>query len=69
MTDYVGERRTGINQSVADDIASVFKGKTLQQLHLLEDSIRTKLKGGEGVDVGKWHCVEIKISHIIYRNQ
>ena len=51
--DYIGERRSGINQSVTQDVASVFKGKTLQQLSILQKSIQDKLKGGEGVDVGK----------------
>ena len=52
-TDYVGDRRSGINTSVNEDVNSVFKDKTLAQLHLLEDSIKKKLRGGEGVDVGK----------------
>ena len=51
--DYIGERRTGINQSVTEDVASVFKGKTMSQLKILDDQIRKKLRGGEGVDVGK----------------
>jgi len=33
-------------------VQSVFRGKTLQQLELLEKTIRNKLHGGEGVDVG-----------------
>ena len=52
-TDFVGDRRSGINQSVNEDVVSVFKGKSLAQLHILEDTIRKKLRGGEGVDVGK----------------
>ncbi len=47
------ERRTGINQSVTQDVDKVFRGKTLSQLEILEKSIQGKLKGGEGVDVGK----------------
>jgi len=50
--DYVGDRRSGINQAVVDEVQSVFRGKTLQQLELLEKTIRNKLHGGEGVDVG-----------------
>lgn len=53
ISDHVGERRTGINQSVSEDVQSVFKGKTLQQLSILEQSIKNKLRGGEGVDVGE----------------
>ena len=52
LSGMLGERRTGINQSVADDVASVFKGKTLAQLKLLGKSIEDKLSGGQGVDVG-----------------
>ena len=50
--DFIGERRTGINQSVTDDVAGVFKGKTMSQLSMLHEQIQKKLKGGEGVDVG-----------------
>ena len=50
--DFIGERRTGINQSVTDDVAGVFKGKTMSQLSMLHEQIKKKLKGGEGVDVG-----------------
>jgi len=57
QTKYVVERRTGINSSVADDITNVFRGKTLAQLNLLEQSIQQKLKGGEGVDVGYWETL------------
>jgi len=52
--DFVGDRRSGINQAVVDEVQSVFRGKTLQQLELLEKTIRNKLHGGEGVDVGTW---------------
>lgn len=51
--DYIGERRSGIHTSVSTDVEKVFKGKSLSQLELLEDSIKKKLRGGEGVDVGK----------------
>ena len=43
----------GINQSVTDDVAGVFKGKTMAQLTILNNQIKTKLKGGEGIDVGE----------------
>jgi len=52
LADFVGDRRSGINQAVVDEVQSVFRGKTLQQLELLEKTIRNKLHGGEGVDVG-----------------
>jgi len=52
LADFVGDRRSGINQAVVDEVQSVFRGKTLQQLELLEKTIRNKLHGGEGIDVG-----------------
>jgi len=57
LSDFIGDRRSGINQAVVDEVQSVFRGKTLQQLELLEKTIRNKLHGGEGVDVGMtmWH--------------
>ena len=59
MSDFIGERRTGINQSVTDDVANVFKGKTMSQLSMLHEQIKKKLKGGEGVDVGEWRAEPI----------
>jgi hypothetical protein len=57
IADFVGDRRSGINPAVIDDVATVFKGKSLQQLELLEKSIHSKLRGGEGVDVGYWESL------------
>jgi len=58
LLDFVGDRRSGINQAVVDEVQSVFRGKTLQQLELLEKTIHNKLHGGEAVDVGMaFHCV------------
>ena len=42
-----------MNESVSEDVVKVFRGKTLTQLVLLQDSIRQKLDGGEGIDVGE----------------
>jgi len=50
-------RREGINQAVSQDVSVVFKGKTYSQLQLLEKSIKEKLKGGEGIDVGYWESL------------
>ena len=50
----MGERRSGINPSVVDDVVNIFKGKTLAQLKGLQQSIQAKLDGGEGVDVGEY---------------
>jgi len=46
------DRRAGINEAVSEEVVSVFKGKTTKQLQLLEEQMRRKLAGGEGVDVG-----------------
>lgn len=39
------DRRDGIHSSVSREVNSVFKGKTLNQLNLLQDQIRSKVKG------------------------
>ena len=46
------DRREGINESVNSEVGSIFKGKTTNQLQILEEQIKQKLKGGEGVDIG-----------------
>ena len=46
------DRREGINPAVNAEVGGIFKGKTTNQLRLLEEQIRNKLTGGEGVDVG-----------------
>ncbi|KAK3610182.1 hypothetical protein CHS0354_038818 [Potamilus streckersoni] len=51
------DRREGINQSVSEEVATIFKGKTTKQLLLLEEQIKKKLQGGEGVDVGYWESL------------
>ena len=64
LSDYIGERRSGIHTAVSHDVDKVFKGKTLSQLEMLEQSIKKKLKGGEGVDVGKlllFHLAKILV--------
>ena len=40
-----------------DDVTNVFKGKTTSQLMLLEEQIKKKLAGGEGIDVGYWEAL------------
>ena len=52
MTEFQ-DRRERINDSVAEEVVTIFKGKTTNQLLLLEESIKKKLQGGEGVDIGK----------------
>lgn len=48
------DRRERINESVSYEVQFIFKGKTINQLLLLEEQIKKKLQGGEGVDVGQW---------------
>lgn len=55
--EYIGDRRDGINQAVSSEIGDVFKGKTTNQLKLLEKQIKDKLSGGEGIDVGYWESL------------
>ncbi|XP_067003818.1 splicing factor Cactin [Anabrus simplex] len=51
-------RREGIHQSVAKDVALVFKGKTAAQLEALQQQIETKISGKpEGVDIGYWESL------------
>lgn len=57
ITDHVGDRREGINQAVTSEVSNVFKGKTTNQLLLLEEQIHKKLRGGEGVDIGYWESL------------
>ena len=52
------ERREGINKAVARDVQGVFKGKTVEQLDMLQKSIESKLKErAEGVDIGYWESL------------
>ncbi|KAH9499235.1 hypothetical protein Btru_004494 [Bulinus truncatus] len=55
--EYIGDRRDGINQAVTTEISDLFKGKTTNQLKLLERQIKDKLSGGEGIDVGYWESL------------
>jgi hypothetical protein len=51
-------RREGIHQSVAKEVASVFKGKTAAQLEALQLQIEVKISGKpEGVDIGYWESL------------
>lgn len=53
----IADRREGINPVVNAEVADIFKGKTTNQLVLLEQQIRRKLTGGEGVDIGYWETL------------
>ncbi|XP_067665773.1 splicing factor Cactin-like [Haliotis asinina] len=55
--EYFGDRREGINTAVTSEVSNIFKGKTTNQLKLLEHQIRGKLTGGEGIDIGYWESL------------
>jgi hypothetical protein len=51
-------RREGINQAVAADVTSVFKGKTSAQLAALQKQIESKINGkADGIDIGYWESL------------
>ncbi|XP_030765831.1 cactin [Sitophilus oryzae] len=51
-------RREGINQAVAQDVTSVFKGKTAIQLAALQKQIESKISGkADGIDIGYWESL------------
>eukprot|EP00092_Neocalanus_flemingeri_P031406 GFUD01034111.1.p1 GENE.GFUD01034111.1~~GFUD01034111.1.p1 ORF type:complete len:739 (-),score=252.87 GFUD01034111.1:127-2343(-) len=52
------ERREGINKAVSTDVQQVFRGKTVEQLEQLQQSIELKLKERtEGIDIGYWESL------------
>ncbi|KAF6214640.1 hypothetical protein GE061_009383 [Apolygus lucorum] len=50
-------RREGIHESVANDVATVFKGKTATQLAAMQKQIEKKIHEKEGVDIGYWESL------------
>ncbi|GJQ80795.1 putative conserved mid region of cactin [Trypoxylus dichotomus] len=51
-------RREGIHQSVANDVTTVFKGKTSAQLAILQNGIESKINGkADGIDIGYWESL------------
>lgn len=51
-------RREGIHESVAKEVASVFKGKTAAQLAAMQKQIEKKISDkGEGIDIGYWESL------------
>ncbi|CAB0008248.1 unnamed protein product [Nesidiocoris tenuis] len=50
-------RRDGIHESVATEVASVFKGKTANQLAAMQKQIEKKINEKEGVDIGYWESL------------
>ncbi|XP_020289992.1 LOW QUALITY PROTEIN: cactin [Pseudomyrmex gracilis] len=61
-------RREGIHESVARDVTSIFKGKTVSQLEALQSQIQEKITGKpEGVDVGYWESLSSQLNAHIAR--
>jgi len=51
-------RREGIHQSVAKEVASIFKGKSAAQLASIQKQIESTIsKRAEGVDIGYWESL------------
>lgn len=50
-------RREGIHESVADEVTSVFKGKTAAQLAAMQKQIEKKINEREGIDIGYWESL------------
>lgn len=55
--EHAGDRREGINQSVLQDVSSLFRGKTYEQLVELEKSIKKKIDDEVGIDIGYWESL------------
>jgi len=52
------ERREGINKTVQTDVQQIFKGKSVEQLELLQNQIESKLQErAEGLDIGYWESL------------
>ncbi|GAB1600410.1 cactin-like [Argonauta hians] len=67
--DYAGDRREGINHSVSSEVSTIFRGKTTNQLLLLQEQMRKKLQGGEGIDVGYWESLMSQLNAHIARTR
>jgi len=58
MYEAAVERREGINKAVGSDVQEVFKGKTVEQLVLLQAQIEGKLaQKSEGLDISYWESL------------
>lgn len=56
--DDIGGRREGIHQAVANDVTTVFKGKSASQLAALQKQIEAKINGkADGIDIGYWESL------------
>lgn len=55
--EHAGDRREGMNQAVMQDVASLFRGKSTEQLVELEQSIKAKISNETGIDVDYWESL------------
>lgn len=55
--EHAGDRREGMNAAVMQDVASLFRGKTTEQLIELEQSIKAKISNERGIDVDYWESL------------
>lgn len=65
-------RREGIHQSVAHEVAHIFRGKTAEQLDQLKSQIEKKINSkAEGVDIGYWETLlsQLKGIYNCYSNE
>ena len=57
LIEHAGDRREGINQSVLQDVSSLFKNKTYNELIELEKNIKRKIDSEVGIDIGYWESL------------
>jgi hypothetical protein len=55
--EHAGDRREGMNQAVMQDVASLFRGKSTEQLLELEACIKAKISRETGIDVDYWESL------------
>lgn len=55
--EHAGDRREGMNQAVLQDVSSLFRGKTYNELVELENSIKSKIKNETGIDIDYWESL------------
>lgn len=55
--EHAGDRREGINASVMQDVAALFRGKSYEELIKLEESINKKIREETGIDIGYWESL------------
>lgn len=55
--EHAGDRRDGMNQAVLQDVSSLFRGKTYNELIQLEDSIKSKIQNETGIDIDYWESL------------